>query len=115
MRLRLLLDQDTERQLARSLRNAGHDVRRVVTTAALGDGTPDSEIASFAITHDRIIVTHDSDFARFDSTVHVGVSHVPDQRLPAHEIGEIIERICAVYPERAALPAIVYLNSEWLG
>lgn len=115
MRLRLLLDQDTERQLARSLRNAGHDVRRVVTTAALGDGTQDSEIASFANTHERIIVTYDSDFTRFDSKDHVGVFYVPDQRLPAHEIGEIIERICAVYPERADLPAILYLTSEWLG
>ena len=115
MRLRLLLDQDTELLLARSLRNAGHDVRRVVTTAALGDGAPDSEIASFANTHDRIIVTHDRDFTRFDSKDHLGVFYVPDQRLPAHEIGRIIERVCEVYPERAALPAIVYLNSEWLG
>ena len=41
--------------------------------------------------------------------------YAPDQRLPAHEIGEIIERVCAVYPERAALPALVYLTSEWLG
>lgn len=115
MRLRLLLDQDTELLLARSLRNAGHDVRRVVTTSALGDGTPNSEIASFANTHERIIVTYDSDFTRFDSTDHVGVFYAPDQRLPAHEIGEIIERVCEVYPARADLPTIVYLTSEWLG
>jgi hypothetical protein len=34
--LSLLLDEDTERALATELRNAGHDVARVVEFAALG-------------------------------------------------------------------------------
>lgn len=61
MELHLLLDEDTDRDLAEKLRHAGHDVNRVVEVSELGPGTPDEMIRSDAHETDRILITHDSD------------------------------------------------------
>jgi hypothetical protein len=61
MRLRFLLDEDTERALASKLRRAGHDVQRVVDVDALGVDAADAEVRTYARRFDRILVTHDDD------------------------------------------------------
>lgn len=61
MGLRLVLDEDTERDLAQKLRHAGHDVERVVEVEDLGAGAADKGIRTYARRTDRIIVTHDDD------------------------------------------------------
>ena len=57
-----LLDEDTSGELARRLRDRGHDVERVVEIQELGDGVHDAAVHSYAERHDRIIVTHDEGF-----------------------------------------------------
>ncbi|MBM3211545.1 hypothetical protein FJZ33_04940 [Candidatus Poribacteria bacterium] len=60
MNIKLLLDQNLRIETLQFLRDMGLDV---ISTRELGmDNATDQEIAEFAITHDRIVVTFDHDF-----------------------------------------------------
>jgi hypothetical protein len=54
MALGLLLDEDTERELASKLSKAGHDVERVVDVETLGSGAGDDEIRDYALATDAV-------------------------------------------------------------
>ncbi|WP_049902841.1 DUF5615 family PIN-like protein [Halococcus agarilyticus] len=111
--MRFLLDEDTESALARHLSKSTHDVKRVVDV--LGSGTSDHKVMAHARSTDRIIVTHDDDFAdTARSDEHRGVFYCPNQRLPPFEIYRIITAVIEAYPDREALPPVVFLTQEWL-
>jgi hypothetical protein len=63
MDLRFLLDEDTTAELAHHLSKSGHDVARVVEVESLGSGSTDRAVMEHARSVDRIIVTHDDDYA----------------------------------------------------
>lgn len=113
MQLRLLLDEDTERELATKLRRAGHDVERVVEAEELGTGATDDNIRVYARRSDRIIVTHDDDHVAVQ-LVDYRVFYVPNQRLTAFQIFRIIQRVAELYPDLEAMPPVVYLTEDWL-
>jgi predicted nuclease of predicted toxin-antitoxin system len=111
--VRFLLDEDTKSALARHLSKSTHDTERVVT--ALEPGATDSEVMEYAHSTDRIIVTHDNDFADTDlHDEHRGVFYCPNQRLPPFEMYRIITAVIEAYPNRDAFPSVVYLTREWL-
>lgn len=113
MRLRFLLDEDTERALATKLRRAGHDVERVVDVDALGTGTADAEVRAYARRSDRILVTHDADHDAVASP-EPGVFYCPNQRLSSFDVFRVVQRVVAAYPDREQLPPTVYLTEAWL-
>lgn len=111
--MRFLLDEDTESALARHLSKSTHDVERVVDV--LGPGATDGDVVAHARSTDRIIITHDDDFA--DTSLHDehrGVFYCPNQRLPPFEMYRIITAVIETYPNRDAFPPLVYLTREWL-
>lgn len=114
MPLRLLLDQNTERRLAASLRDAGHDVERVVGHPKLGEGADDAEIAAYASAENRIIVSYDSDFTALEPATHAGVFFVPDQRLSSHAVYLIIEAVASHYESQESMDSVVFLTEEWV-
>ena len=114
MRLQLLLDEDTEGELATKLRHAGHDVDRVVEVEVLGTGATDEAVQEYARRSNRIIVTHDDDYVAVPSETHAGVFYAPNQRLAAFRLFRIIQRVTETYPERDAMPPVVYLTEDWL-
>lgn len=110
--LSLLLDEDTERALATELRNAGHEVARVVELADLGPGSSDDEVRAAALREGRILLTHDDDHvaaARSDTPA-PRVFYVPNQRLAAHEITHILNAAADVDD----LGEVVVLSEAWL-
>ena len=113
MSLRLILDQNTERQLSEKLRKAGHDVERVVTVPELGEGAEDEEILSYAEQHDRIVVTYDSDFTTVSPDAHAGVFFIPDQRLSSYEVFSIIQAVDGYYGSHDAMRPVVFLTTDW--
>lgn len=113
MQLRLLLDEDTERELATKLWRAGHDVERVVGAEELGTGATDDDVREYARRSDRIIVTHDDDHVAVQS-VDYRVFYVPNQRLTAFQIFRIIQRVTELYPDQEAMPPVLYLTEDWL-
>lgn len=114
MDLRLLLDEDTERELATKLRHSGHDVERVVETDELGAGATDDDVRDYARSTERILITHDDDHITVDVDEHAGVFYAPNQRLSAFHLFRIIQQISEMYPNREAVPPIVYLTTDWL-
>ena len=113
MQIRLLLDEDTERELATKLRRAGHDVERVVEVVELGTGATDDDVREYARRSDHIIVTHDDDHVAVQP-VDYRIFYVPNQRLTAFQIFRIIQCVTKLYPEREAMPPVVYLTEDWL-
>ena len=114
MPFRLLLDQNTERQLASRLRTAGYDIERVVGHPKLGEGAEDAEIAAYASAENRIIVSYDSDFTALESAIHAGVFFVPDQQLSSHAVYSIIEAVASHYGSQESINQVVFLTGEWL-
>jgi len=115
MDLRFLLDEDTNSELALHLAKSGHDVARVIEVESLGPGSADREVMKHARSGDRIVITHDDDYADPDlSDQHRGVFYCPNQRLSPFEIYRIITEVAERYPDREAFPPVVYLTTEWL-
>lgn len=72
--MRFLLDENISQTVSRGLRDAGHDVLRVLDTAYRSQ--PDEDVIKFASRDKRIIITHDKDFGnllRFPVAAHIGV------------------------------------------
>lgn len=113
MRLRFLLDEDTERALATKLGRAGHDVKRVVGVDALGPGAADAEVRAYARRTDRVLVTHDADHDAV-SAPEPRVFYCPNQRLSSFDVFRIVQHVVAAYPNRDQLPPTVYLTEAWL-
>lgn len=114
MELRLLLDEDTERDLAVKLRHIGHDVERVVEAEELGPGAKDGDVRKLARRTNRILVTHDDDHVSAPYEQHAGVFYGPNQRLSSFTLLQIIEQVTRQYPSRDEIPPIVYLTEDWL-
>ena len=114
MRLRLLLDEDTERDLAHKLRHAGHDVERVSDATALGTGTKDEEVRAYARKTDRILVTHDDDHVAVPFNEHAGIFYAPNQRLSSYALFQIIQQISKQYRSLDEITPVVYLTEAWL-
>lgn len=113
MELRLVLDEDTERELATKLRAAGHDGNRVVEADKLEAGATDDEVRNYAQETERIIVTHDDDHIVGRSESHV-VFYVPNQRMEAFQLFRVIQRVAEQFPENSAFPPVVFLTDDWL-
>ena len=114
MRLRFLLDEDTERDLAHKLRHAGHDVERVVEVDELGTGAPDDEVRSYSRQTNRIVVTHDDDHVAVGSNEHRGVFYCPNQRLSSYALFQIIQQIANQYQSPDEITPVVYLTEAWI-
>ena len=114
MQLRLLLDEDTERELATKLSRSGHNVERVVENAELGTGATDDAVREFARRTDRIIVSHDDDHVAVSTECHAGVFYGPNQRLTSFQLFRTIQRVSEVYPDRSEIPPVVYFTEDWL-
>lgn len=60
--MRLLLDEDCgSHSLLSALRQAGHDVERVVDSETLGGGTTDVAVFDYAVATDRALITKNGD------------------------------------------------------
>lgn len=114
MRLSFLLDEDTERELAVKLSEAGHDVERVVTVEELGRGAEDPEIRSYARRTNRVILTYDDHHTAAPYTDHAGVFYCPNQRLKVFTIFRIVSTLLEHYDSPGDLPPVVYVSENWL-
>lgn len=114
MLLPFLLDEDTERELAAKLSQAGHDVERVVNVDELGPGTDDPDIRAYARQRNRIIFTYDDHHVTAPYSDHAGVFYCPNQRLEVFTIYRIVSTLLTHYDTRAELPPVVYVSENWL-
>lgn len=115
MPLAFLLDADTERDLADHLARDGHDVERVVEV--LERDSSDAEVMVYALASNRIIVTHDKDFADpalASDPGHAGVFYAPNQRLSSFDLYRIISNVIDAHPGRDSFPSVVFLTEDWL-
>lgn len=60
MHLRVLCDEHVPPQTAECIQKDGHEAAHVVD--ALGSGTDDPEIASYAVAEEYVLLTNDTDF-----------------------------------------------------
>jgi len=116
MSFRLLLDEMTEARLADYCEKLGHDVERVVEVDVLGPGSEDSEIAEYALSEDRILVTHDDDFLDYEGLDTLGVLFQPDDRASPFETANVVDGI----EEHVSQEQVVehdgafHLTDDWL-
>jgi predicted nuclease of predicted toxin-antitoxin system len=105
--VRLLLDEDAgAHSLLSVLRNAGHDVERVVDVEVLGSGSFDDAVLAYAVAHDRVLITYNG--ADFLEIVHAEKPRHPGilvihytangTSLPAETIARAITNVEQTYP-----------------
>lgn len=112
MRVRFLLDEDTEKPLASKLSKAGHNVERVVEADGLGGGSDDIEVRDYAAQTDRIIVTYDDHFLAFNRNSHPGIFYLTNQHISSHRLFTLIQTVLENYPNREALPQHVFISEN---
>jgi predicted nuclease of predicted toxin-antitoxin system len=107
-----LLDENVERQVLAYLRAEGYEGTHVVD--ALDTGAEDAtEIAPYALNHDAVIVTKDTDFLAMDSSEHAGIFFVANHERSAYEIATAILRVLEAIPDRDHLRTVVF-TGDWL-
>jgi predicted nuclease of predicted toxin-antitoxin system len=115
LRLRLLLDEDTSKDLARALDADGHDVVRSVEHDDLGEGADDERVRAVAAREGRVLVTFDD-----HHTAAVDADGPPprifqlvEQRHPAHVQARLVASAVAYVDDLADLPPAVVIGDEY--
>lgn len=109
MALRFYLDEDVKRAVALGLQGRGVDVLR--TQDAKHSGVADSEQLKFAHETSRILLTHDSDYAKLHAhgVAHAGILYCHQGK---YSIGQLIHLVClynAVFTENELHGVLEYL------
>jgi len=118
--LNALLDEDTSVELARRLREQGHDVERVVDLRELGDGVDDAEVHTDAEEHDRVIITHDEGFFNrcLNAEGAFRLLWIPDQQaFEPYEKAEMVANAVAIIKEYERIedcPRAIALTATFL-
>ena len=94
MAIRFHLDENVSGAVASSLRHRGVDVTTPVDAGLIG--ADDSEHLRFAVSQNRVIVTHDDDFTRIhaDGSVHAGICYCHKDK---HSIGDLVRLLILVH------------------
>jgi len=112
--LRILADENVDRQVVERLTAEGIDIEHVDRIEALGKGAGDSAVATYSTAHDRLLLTNDDDFLR---------ELPPDDRPPillcasdsfsSRTVAEIVLRIDELV-EHDEIQDLVYVTRRWL-
>ena len=78
--MRFVADESCDFHVVRALRSAHHDVVAICETSP---SLPDSHVAEFAISEDRVLLTEDRDFGEFVHAHGVRIGGVVYIRYPA--------------------------------
>lgn len=89
--LRFHLDEHVSHAIARALQRRGIDVTTTTDAGLLG--ADDDEQLAFALSEQRVIMTHDADFlvAAAKSAHHAGIAYCPPD---SHSIGHMVRCLC---------------------
>jgi len=113
MGYRILADENIERATIRSLRKLDHDVEWIGDVDALGLGTDDERIVTYAESNDRLILTQDDDFlAAIDAEHGPGVLFQTEESLTAREVGDIVHELSVYVPQSSI--TLEYVSRNWL-
>jgi predicted nuclease of predicted toxin-antitoxin system len=95
--MKLCCDENIKRSIVQILSQEGHDVVRVQDRLELGFS--DSEIIAFCRESDRVLLTNDDDFFRFNT--HPGILFLVDQQTSPRVVVTAIGCIERYVPEIA--------------
>lgn len=113
MPYRIVADESVEPATRRYLRKLDHDVEWVGDVAELGLGSTDEEIATYARTHDRLILTQDDDFfTELDVDDTAGILFQKDLTLSSREVGDVVHEL-SEYIDQSEIE-LEYVSSNWL-
>ena len=94
MAIRFHLDENVSGAVASALRYRGVDVTAAAEAGLVG--ADDHEHLQFALTVQRVIVTHDDDFTRFhaDGAEHAGICYCHKDK---HTIGDLLRILLLIH------------------
>ncbi|HEY6390593.1 MAG TPA: DUF5615 family PIN-like protein [Bryobacteraceae bacterium] len=94
MPIRFHLDEHISTGVAAGLRRRGIDVTTTADAGLLG--ADDAVQLAFAVSHGRVMVSHDTDFLRLhaEGTTHSGIAYCPVGGLTA---GELLRGLVLIY------------------
>jgi Domain of unknown function (DUF5615) len=94
MAIRYHLDENVSGAVAAALRHRGVDVTTATEAALLGAN--DVNHINFAASQNRVVVTHDNDFARLHANGmrHAGICYCPKDK---HSIGDLVRLLMLVH------------------
>jgi predicted nuclease of predicted toxin-antitoxin system len=95
--MKLCCDENIKRSVTELLAQEGYDVVRVQDELELG--SEDAEIMTFCRETDRVLLTNDADFFRFEE--YPGILFLDEQRTPPRDVVTAIQRIDRHVPELA--------------
>lgn len=114
MSVPLLLDENLEHEVLHRLRDYGHEVVHVDSSAGLGKGANDGNLARFSLENDVLIVTYDADFeTHYGESDYWGVLLLTDNRWSATDVADTVHRIVELYPP-TDLRGMNVVGREWL-
>jgi len=94
MPIRFHLDEHISAGISAGLRRRGIDVTTTADAALIG--ADDAAQLAFAVSHGRVMVSHDADFLRLhaEGKVHAGIAYCP---LGALTAGELLRGLILIY------------------
>ena len=109
MTLRVLVDENTSPRIATRLQDAGHDAVHVLD--ALGEGTEDADILSYAAKRDYAVLTHDDDFLVVEEP-DVPILYYPNSTIATADLAQQVLRVSSVVRSNSDLAPVTYLG-KW--
>ncbi len=99
MMIRYHLDESVANAVAHGLRFRGIDVTTAKEVGLLG--CPDTQHLAFALSENRVVVSHDSDFLRLHNAgaAHAGIAYSPPSR---RTVGQIVNQLTNLWRTRTA-------------
>lgn len=107
MSYRILCDEHVAPQTTRYLNRSGHEAIHV--QEALSLGVDDSDIATYAVAEERVLLTNDRGFLDLTEYPDLTVFCYTDNRASAYELTAMIETVTTYYPSQDDLPRVVFL------
>lgn len=107
--MRLLCDENVRRSIYNVLSKEGHDVVRVQDELDIGFG--DVELVQFCRDEDRILLTNDDVFFRFDD--HTGVLLLVRQTAAPRSVATAVRRIESLVGVASLEGRVLHVTGEW--
>jgi predicted nuclease of predicted toxin-antitoxin system len=94
--MKILVDENIPRMTVNYLRELGHDVKDIRSTA--GQGIPDCDLWNLAMVEGRLLITTDKGFTEYRGAPHYGILIVRLRQPNRHKIHQAVMRAVAQFP-----------------
>ena len=113
--MKFLTDENIATSVAKFLRSQHHDVKDVKEEKLFGAN--DMELLGISVKENRIILTHDKDFANISHNRHIGHSGILILRLFDQSPTNVVEKLKRLFkeiPEKKLSTSVIIIREDYI-